>query len=896
MWKFLANFLHRSANERDLDEELRSYVDALVKEKVQAGMSAEEAERTARIEFGGIEQVKEQVRDARPGAWLDGFLQDLRYAVRCLSNNRGFSAVAIISLALGIGANCALFSVLNAVLLRALPVAHPEQLFELTQAETRYGRPDGFSYPIFERMRNVARGDITAMSRVAHVHTAVDGGTDTETRSVQLVSGSYFGVLGIFPVIGRALTSEDNRGAGQPIAVISHDFWQRRFGGSSSVLGRSLTLNGAHVTIVGVAPAGFTGVWLESPTEIWIPLALQAAVHYGQNYSASDGSDPQKPWLEQEEIRWLNLVVRNKTSAGALDAVFRQSAAQEAAKIGDPQDRRLFLRQHLEFDPIARGFSKLREQYTEPLFALMAMVALVLLIACANTANLLLARSNRRQREMALRLALGASRRRLIRQLLTESFLLAAIAAAAGLAIANVTSQLLIRGTTGAAQAPIRAGIDARVLGFTAALALLVTILFGLAPAFRATRGELESTLKTTARGVHWGARFNAQKLLVASQMALTLILVVGALWFAESLRNLANLNLGFDQEHVISVQIDPQSVGFPADRIPQLYRRLVASAQAVPGVRSAAIAMCGLEAGCRSTSDIQIAGYRARRGEQIYVQENYVGLDYFPTVGMRLDAGRDFTAHDDEKAPRVAIVNEAFVRRYLPNGAAIGARFGYGGKLNTQIVGVIEDARVNSAREEPPVMAYYPLTQQPEVIYAESLDVRVTGDPVSRVADIRKAVAAVDRELPINRVTPLYDQVSGSLRQDRLIMWLTSTFGALALGLASFGMYGVMSYTVARRTAELGIRLALGAPQGRLFWTVLAESLGLAAAGLAIGIPCVLAAARVVAGMLVDVKPDDPVVVCTAAAGLAAVAALAAYLPAWRAAHVDPVVALRHE
>jgi predicted permease len=896
MRNFFGNLVHRFSSERDLDEELRFYVDAVAKEKVRAGMSAEEAERAARIELGGMERVKEQVRDARPGAWLDGFLQDLRYAVRCLWNRPGFSAVVVISLALGIGANSALFSVLNAILLRSLPVAHPEQLFELTKAESRYGRPDGFSYPMFERMRNVAPAGIVAMSRVARMHARVDGSAETEMQSVQLVSGSYFGLLGLSPVIGRTLTPDDNRGAGRPVAVISHDLWQRSFGGSPGVLGRGLTLNGAHVTIVGVAPAGFSGVWLESPTGVWIPLALQPAVHYAQNYSVSDKADPKKPWLEQEEIRWLNLVVRGKISAGALDAVFRQSVAQKAATIGDPQDRRLYLRQRLEFDPVARGFSKLREQYAEPLFALMAMVALVLLIACANTANLLLARSNARQREMALRLALGASRRRLIRQLLTESFLLAAIAAGAGLAIANLASQLLIRATTGADQAPIRTGIDARVLGFTAALSLLVTILFGLAPAFRATRVELESTLKTTARGIHLGARFNVQKLLIASQMALTLILVVGALGFAESLRHLVNLNLGFDQEHVISVEINPQSVGYPFDRLPQLYRRLIDSTRDLPGVRSASVAMCGLDAGCRSTSDIQIAGYQARAGEQIDVQENYVGFNYFSTVGMRLDAGRDFTDRDNEKAPRVAIVNEAFVRRYLPKEHEIGARFSYAGMPDIQIVGVVEDARVNSAREEPPVMVYYPLEQQLETVYAESLEVRVTRDPASRVADVRKAIAAVDQELPVDRVTTLSEHVNGTLRHDRLIMWLSSTFGILALGLASFGMYGLMSYTVARRTAELGIRLALGAPQGQLFWTVLGESLALAAAGLAIGLPCVFAASRAVSGMLVGVRENDPILVGSAVLGLAAAAAFAAYLPARRASHVDPVVALRHE
>jgi predicted permease len=896
MWTFFLNLFRRARDERDLDEELCFYVETLADEKIRSGMSPGEALRAARIELGGIEQVKEQVRDTRPGAWLDGLRQDLRYAIRGLAGNPGFSVVAVISLALGIGANSALFSVFNAVLLRTLPVAHPEQLFVLSLAESSYRRPDGFSYPLFQRMRGVTPTGLAAMSRIARMHSTIDGDKEIETRFVQLVSGDYFAVLGVSPAIGRMLGPDDNRGDGQPVAVISHGLWERRFGGSAGVLGRGLTLNGAHVTIVGVAPAGFTGMWLESPADVWIPLPMQPIVRYAQNFSTSDGSDPGKPWLGQDEIRWLNLVVRGRANGGALDTVFRQSVPRQAEAISSPEARRLFLQLRLSLNPIARGFSNLRAQYTAPLFALMAMVALVLLIACANTANLLLARSNRRRREMALRLALGASRGRLIRQLMTENFLVAAIASAAGLAIANGVSALLVRQAMGIAQAAIPTGVDARVLGFTVALSVLTAFLFGMAPAFYAARVEPESTLKTSSRSVRFGARLNAQKLLIAAQMAWTLILVVGALWFVESLRNLANRNLGFDQEHVVTVWINPQSAGYPASKMPALYRRLLENVESLPGVRSASVAMCGLVSGCRSTSDIQIAGYQAHALEQILVQENHVGLNYFSTVGMRLIAGRDFTDRDNQKAPVVAIVNEAFVRRYFPNASPIGQRFGYTEKADTEIVGVVEDARVNSVREEPPIMAFYPLQQSYETVLAGSLDVRVTGDAASRVAEIRKAVTTVDHDLPIDRITTLSEQVSGNLRQDRLIMWLAATFGLLAVGLASFGMYGVMSYTVARRTAELGIRLALGAPHRRLFWTVFGESLGLAACGLVVGLPFVLAASHVVSGMLVGVQASNPVPVCAAALGLAAIASLAAYRPAWRASHVDPMIALRYE
>jgi len=900
MRKYLANPFRRARTEQELDEELRFYVETLAEEKTRAGMAPDEAFRAARIQFGGIEQVKEQVRDVRPGAWLAAFLQDLRYAVRGLWNDPGFALVVVLSLAIGIGANAALFSVLNAVLLRPLPVAHPEQLFALSNPLSPNSVKNIFSYPIFERMRNVTgRNGIAALSRVANVRVQVDGDGDPEPRGVQLVSGEFFALAGLSPALGRTIAPEDNRrGGGQPVAVISHDLWQRRFGGSADVVGRGLTLNGSHFMIVGVAPPGFTGMWLESRTDIWIPLVMQQAVRYSQNFSAND-ADTDKPWIDQEGIRWLNLVVRTNADAVALDTVFRQYVAHQAETVANPEIRRLVLKQRLSLDPIAQGFSNLRRQFTGPLFALMAMVALVLLIACANTANLLLARANRRAREIAVRLALGAGRGRLIRQLLTESFLLASIAAATGFAFSNATSALLVRGALGpvTGSAPFSTSSDLRVLGFTIALSVLTTLLFGLVPAFRATRIDLEGTLRAGARGVRGGARINTQKLLVVSQMALTLILVVTAIWFSASLRNLAQVRLGFDKEHVVTVWIDPQSAGYPTAQLPQLYRRLVDSAEAVPGVRSAAVAACGLATSCRDISDIRIAGDEPRPGEQVLVQENRIGLNYFSTVGMHLLAGRDFNGRDTVTSRGVAIVSEAVARRYFPGSNAIGRRFGYtdkGAKADIEIVGIVENARVNSVREEPPLMAYYPIQQS--TVYGGSLEVRVTGDAAARMAEIRKAVTGVDRSLPIDRITVLSEQVSGNLRQDRLIMWLTSTFGLLALGLGCFGLYGVMSYSVARRRGELGIRLALGAPESQLFRMVFGESLALIGVGLALGLPFVFAVSRVVSGILYGVKVNDPVLVGLAALALSATAALTAFFPARRASQISPISALRYE
>jgi predicted permease len=827
--------------------------------------------------------------------WLDRFSQDLRYAARGLRRNAGFTLIIIVSLALGIGANTAIFSVVNTVLLRPLPVAHPEQLYALDITESKFRAPQRFSYPLFEQMRAVAGNGVAAMSRVARMYGRFGSEGAQDIERVQLVSGEYFDLLGIRPAWGRLLAPADNLKIGEhPVAVISHAFWQSKLGGSLEVLGRTVNLNGAHFTIVGAAPAGFNGLWLESPVDIWIPLMMQQAAHYRQNFS-SNNADDDKPFPSQEGIRWLDVMVRTGRNLPALEGAFQQSLQRQAGQFGNQTERGLFLHQRLILDPMARGYSNLRGRIGLPLYALAGMVALVLLVACANSANLILSRGVSRQREIAVRLSIGASRGRVIRQLLTETCLLVALAGAAGVAAAYLTGNLLVRAALGiaAGPAPVMAGLDWQVLGFSLAVSILAALLSCLAPAFRATDVELDAALKSGIRGVLAGSHSHPQKVLVAAQVALLFVLVVAAAWFSGSLRYLARLNLGYDQEHVVTVWVRPELAGYAQEQLPALHRRLVESMEALPGVQSAAYAMCGLASGCRTVSGITIAGYQPAPGENLQIQENRVGPHYFSTVGMRLLAGREFTERDTEKTLLVAVVNQAAVRRYFQNGNALGRKFGYGSP-QVEIVGIVEDARINSEREPAPPMAFYPLAQG--TVYGGSVEVRIAGDAAARMREIREALTRVDPNLPIDSIRTVRDQVTGNLHQDRLIVWLATVFSALALGLACLGIYGIMSYTVARRTNEIGIRLALGAAPLQVSRRVFGESLVLLAAGLVAGVPLVLVASRGVSKILFGVDTGDPLIPAFAALVVTLIAALAAYVPARRASRVEAMVALRYE
>jgi predicted permease len=830
---------------------------------------------------------------------MQTLIHDIRYALRQLRKSPGFTLVAVLTLALGIGANTGIFTLVNAVLLKSLPVPNPEQLF-LVRMSDRLAENTRFSYPLFQNMRAALpqSASVAAMTWPADFYASF-GNDQPEMVTGQLVSGNYFQTLETHPALGRLLISNDDRVVGgSPVAVLSYGCWQRRFGQDANVIGRKIVVNGMPLEVVGVAAPGFFGARTGTAPDFWLPTAMQSAVHYAQHYSQTEAAEFDKPWTSQPDIRWLQFIVRVKNPetrsqiSTVLNQIFRQELQHEGLDSADPLSQT-----RLELEPGNRGLATLRRSFSQPLLVLMGMVGLVLLIACANLANLLLARAAAREREIAVRLSLGATRTRLVRQLLTECVLLSVFGGLLGIAVAYWCSSVLPKwASSGATPIPLNLAPDARVLFFSTAIAILTGMLFGLAPALQGTRVEPVHALKTRTGGTSAGtAGWSFKQTLVASQVALSLVLLVGAGLFIRTLRNFSELDPGFDQDHILTVWLDTHMGGYKGEQLSFLYQQLIERLEAIPGVRSASLASCGLATGCGDASDIYLPGVPHTNGETD-AQERRVSQHFFGTAGIPLIEGRDFATIDTEKSPPVAIVNQTFVHEFLKDKDPVGQYFGYDAKNDHrfQIVGLVKDARVNDIRESAPPMIYHSVAQ--DVVDAESLDVRTFGDPGQLITQIRLAVRSVDPNLPIGGITTLSEQVRSNLAQQRLIARLTTIFGVLALGLAYLGLYGVMSYTVARRTSELGIRLALGSTRSNVLWVVLRESLVVTGAGILVGICLALAGSRVVRSMLFGLSPHDPLTLAVAATLLLLVSATSGLMPAWRAAHVDPIEALRVE
>ena len=830
-------------------------------------------------------------------------LQDLRYAFRTLKKSPLFVSVAVLSLALGIGANTAIFTLINQLILQYLPVRHPEELVLLTARGHHYGSNSGsnaLSYPLYQDFRD--KNQVFSGMFCRHGETMSAGFEGrTELASVEMVSGNYFPVLGVGAALGRVFTaSDDLMQGGHPLAVLSYGYWQARFGGDRSVVGKKIVVNGYPLTIVGVSQRGFNGVEPGNSPQIRVPITMQDSMPPGQTFIQ----------LTNRRRRFIQVFGRLKPgitlerAKAGLQPLFHQildmEVRQEAFAKASPYMKQEFLKMWMDVLPGSKGRSDLRQQFSKPLLALMAIVGLVLLIACSNLANLLIARASARQKEIAVRLALGAGRWPLIRQLLVESTLLSLAGGAVGVILAAWMDRALI-----SFQPPDVGGIalsttpDGPVLLFALMVSLATGVIFGLAPGLLATRPELASTLKDEAGSVAGGGSSGLRKGLVVAQVALSLVLLIGAGLFLQSLNNLRELRPGFETRNLVTIAVEPTLNGYKPESSREYYRQLTERLEALPGVKSVALAVIPLLVGNEWDNWVTVEGFTPKQGEIPDPHMQFCSPRFFETLKIPILLGRDFTIKDGRGAPKVGIVNEKFAKRYFAGVNPIGRHVGFGGdpgtKADIEIIGVVGDTKYENMREPVPYEFYVPWVQQ-DFVLGMTVYVRTEAAPVSFFSTLRRAVREVDASVPTYEMRTLDQQVEISLVTERLLATLSSVFGILATLLAAIGLYGVMAFMVARRTREIGIRMALGATGGSVVWLVMREVLLLAAAGLAIGGASALGLTRLVEAQLFGVKPTDFSTLILAALGIAGVALLAGYLPARRATAIDPMRALRFE
>ncbi|HEU4937944.1 MAG TPA: ABC transporter permease [Vicinamibacterales bacterium] len=816
-------------------------------------------------------------------------LHDLRDASRTLRRHALVTATIVITLGLGIGANTAVFSLLNAITLRSLqPVQHGDQLYVVNSGRYVAGGPEAarLSGPMMDLLRQAAPEgvELAAMSRgIARVYTRRPSERETVPASLQLVSPSFFSVLDVSPALGRLLPEGSNASdSAETVAVLSYAYWQRRFGGSPDVVGSTIAINGASFTIVGIAERDFAGVWLETPVDIWASLTAQPIVHYSQSFTA-DGADFSRPWLTQSQIWWLHVIARVPSGqVSAVTNLFNASVSQLAGQTAG-----------VVLQPVARGLSKFRQQFSLPLVVLMVMATLVLLTACANVANLLLARAVDRQRELAVRMALGAGRGRLFHQLLIESLLIVVMSGAAAVAFVRWTGNALLH-VAADGPPPFPVPIDLRVLVFAASAALLSIAAFGVWPAWRATRVDPVSAFKGNGRSLQ-GRRARPARALVVLQVALSLTLVTATGLFARSFRELLRLDLGFEPARLLSVGIDPRLAGVPPHDLPATYRRILDDATRLAGVESAALAMCGLQGTCALEDGYRLEGYEPRTDEVVAFSVNVVTPAYFSTMGMPIIAGRALSESDLANTTSVAVVNRTLADRYFGEWRqALGRRFGLSAP-NIEIVGVVEDARgITNLKAAAMPTVFVPLAQRPVV--PRELEVRTSVEPAAAMAAVRRAIADAAPGMPIESMEPAVVRVQRSLGQERLMVLLTSCFSALALGLAAFGLFGIQSYAIARRTPEIGLRIALGAAPSEVVLSIVRDGLRLVLYGVLIGLPLVAIGGTLASGLVFGVSPYDPLTLAVAVVVLAIIGVTASAGPARRASRLDPMIVLRQE
>ena len=901
--------------EIDLNDEIAHDLAAEVEERIRSGATREEAERASCRDFGNVLLLKEDIREMWGLTSLERLIQDVRYGWRTLCKNPLFAMMAVLSLALGIGANTAIYSVMDAIMIRALPVRNPGELVILnwraqqddgvvqSHNGSRYGEPGAgvtspdFPWPAYELLRqNNSLSTLFAYKGAGQLNLTVNG--QAELGPVEFVSGSFFSGLGIVPAAGRLIGDNDNLAGDSQVAVLSYSYWRGRFAGDPAAVGQTVSINNIPFTITGVAAPEFFGVTPGSAPVLYIPIVNRPSL--ARNYG-----DDHDTMFTGAHFYWADMMGRLRpgvTLAQAqaeLAARFHQFTLASASNDKDRADLPA-----LWLEEGGSGVDSLRRQYSKPLFVLMVMVAFILAIACANIASLLLARASARRREMAVRLSLGAGRLRVMRQLLTESLLLALPGGILGLAVAAAGIRFLIWLLSGGQEDfSLHAALDWRILALTIAAAVATGSLFGLAPAVEATRVNITPALKETRASTprSRGHQFSLGRLLVVAQIALSLLLVLGAAIFVRSLANLHSVEIGFNQENLLTFSLDASQAGYQGAALKAFYPRMDERFRALPGVRAATMTDMPLVANSGSSTNVKLPGIPKHEGRDgsstSYVS---VGPTFFETMQLPMLLGRPIGPHDVEGAPIAAVVNEAFVKKYFPDQNPIGRRFALGNSEagDLTIVGIARNARYNSLKDAIPPVAYLSFLQNVEKRppIPTFFELRTAGNPAALAETVRKAVHDDAPNVPIMGMMTQTERIDSTIVQERTFADLCTAFAVLALLIACVGLYGTMAYAVSRRTNEIGIRMALGAGRRRIVWMVLREVLALAAVGLTLGLACAWSAMSTIQSFVFGMKPADPIAILFAVGILVTALVLAGFAPAARASRIDPLTALRHE
>lgn len=877
-------FRWRRPKQEELQEELQSHLQMAARDREERGEPASAAAQAARREFGNVELVRQGTREQWGWIWLEELQQDLRYGARMLRKNPAFTIIAVLTLALGIGANAAIFSLADAFLLKLLPVKAPQQLVFIRATNTRGGTHGDFSYPTFERFRDGSNSFAGMFAwDDSHVMATIDG--QPEFVDCDFVSGNYFEVLGVGSFLGRPLTPTDDQPNSKPVAVISYPYWERRFGQSSEAIGKNITIGRIPFTIIGITRADFSGRNVAGrPADFVLPMAVHPQLALGDHDTF-------------EIMARLKAGISAEQARSELDVIYQRFLTEQAGTRLSTQEEQDIAKQKIVLKSGLHGETQPTENFSLKIHLLTAVVGIALLIACVNVACLLLARASARQKEIALRVAMGAGRGRLVRQLLTESVLLALLGGALGLLFARWGASLLF---SVLANNDAVIPFDWNILAFTLAASLLTGVLFGLAPALTGTRIELNATLQGSApHREHLLSARAISKLLVVSQVALSLSLVIGAGLLIRSLQFLYSVDTGFERNKVLQMWVVPALNGYDHAAEMNLYPQLLQKLNTIPGVQSASLSRLRMIYG-RWNRDVWVPGSSAagKGARQVYCDP--AGPRFFATMGIPQLLGRGFSFADTATSPKVAIISESMAREFFTDKNPVGQRFRFDHPSSgpeIEIVGVVKNIKHRLDQEQSDAAAFIPYTQAPADMYGQmNLVVRTAFDPSSITATIRAAIQSVDKNLPLGEITTQEAEIDEYLGGTRSLTALLSIFAGLALVLAAIGLYGTMSYAVGRRTKELGIRIALGAQPSKLLEMVLHEGLRLVLIGVAVGVPLAIAASRLIASMLFTVRGSDPLTITVAILIMAGIALLAGFVPARRAMRVDPIVALRHE